>query len=455
MSGQIEEQAKKGEFLLPAALMVVTLSLLAVEVAGMLSHQPNAFPLARGSSFRTLMLLVQGGLVAVAWRLAVRTRRCRRELEEARLRSEEEQGKVTAILDAMVDPVSVQDTDFRIIYQNAAHRNLMGDHRGEHCYRAYRGNAEICPECHLEQTFRDGKPHFHEASLEKGEATIFLEILSSPLRDRTGKIVAGIEAIRDITPRKQAEDEIRKLNRDLERQALNLAATNRELEAFSYSASHDLRTPLTRIYTAGQALEEAYLGVLDDNGRFFVRTICDAAEHMEELIEALLSLSQVASSEMTVEQVDLVPIALEIAADLQAGGDRSVEFVLPEGLQAMGDRQLLTVLLENLLGNAWKYTSHAIAPRVELGAGMRDGVPCYFVRDNGAGFDMKDADQLFKPFKRLHSSADFPGTGVGLATVQRIVQRHGGEVWAEGEPGKGATFCFTLRSFALPVAANG
>jgi signal transduction histidine kinase len=265
------------------------------------------------------------------------------------------------------------------------------------------------------------------------------------MRDATGEIVAGIEVIRDITSRKRAEDEIRKLNADLEQRALDLAASYRELEAFSYSVSHDLRTPLTRIYSSVQALAE-YRTTLDENGRFFVKTICEASEQMEELIEALISLSQVSSSEMKTEEVDLVPLAREIMADLLlCHPERSVRFSAPPDLTVTGDRQLLEVLLENLLGNAFKYTGKVPTASIELEAIARDSGVIYTVRDNGAGFDMKHAERLFKPFSRLHASHDFPGTGIGLATVQRIVNRHGGEVWAEGEVGKGASFYFTLK----------
>jgi signal transduction histidine kinase len=231
----------------------------------------------------------------------------------------------------------------------------------------------------------------------------------------------------------------------LQQQTQALTASNRELESFSYTLSHDLRSPLTRIYTAGQALAEMYDGVLDENGRMFVHTICESSEQMEELIEAILGLSGVIGTEMHMEDVDLSSLTETIAAELRlTEPERKVTFVIAPGVTAFCDPRLMRVVLENLVGNAWKYSRKTPVARIEFGTAERDGKPVYYVRDNGAGFDMKDMDKLFAPFKRLHASSDFPGTGIGLATVRRVIKRHGGEVWAEGEPGKGATFYFTL-----------
>jgi signal transduction histidine kinase len=245
--------------------------------------------------------------------------------------------------------------------------------------------------------------------------------------------------------RKEAEAEIRKLHADLSVDAAELAAANKELEAFSYSVSHDLRTPLTRIYSSSQALIDGYSPCLDENGTFFVRTINDACEQMEELIEALLTLSHVTNSEMNREEVNLSKLAVEIVNDmLQAEPARRVVFDIAPNVTAHGDSPLLKVVLENLLGNAWKFTKMRDEARIEFGVAEAVGGRVCFVRDNGAGFDMKNAANLFKPFQRLHNPANFPGTGVGLATVQRIIQRHGGRVWGEGAVGQGAVFYFTL-----------
>ena len=364
--------------------------------------------------------------------------------------------EVNAIMEAMVDPVSVQNTDFLILYQNQSHQDLMGYHVGEHCHRAYNNNDSVCDGCHLASTFSDGTANRREITLISGERHLDVEILSSPLRDAAGGIIGGIEVLRDITQRKKAEEEIRRLNNSLERRAFDLAASYHELEAFSYSVSHDLRTPLTRIYSAAQLLDEQYGEKLDDQGRFLVQTICEAGEHMEELIKALLDLAKVTCSDIIMEQVDLASIARVIIDDLQKGEPaRKVSFTAPPDMTVAGDCQLLTVLMENLLGNAWKYSGKVPAASIELGVQRTEGNTEYFVRDNGAGFDMSCIANLFKPFRRLHATTDFPGTGIGLATVQRIVQRHGGSVRAEGQIDGGATFFFTLRedpSQPLPVA---
>jgi light-regulated signal transduction histidine kinase (bacteriophytochrome) len=246
--------------------------------------------------------------------------------------------------------------------------------------------------------------------------------------------------------RKQAEDEIRKLNAELSKHSTELVTANKELEAFSYSVSHDLRTPLTRIYSSSQALMDGYSSCFDENGTFFVRTINDACEQMEELIESLLTLSRVTNSEMNREVVDFSKLAREIVNDMQlAEPARMVVFEITPDVTAHGDYQLLKVVLENLLGNAWKFTKMSNEARIEFGVAEAAGERVYFVRDNGTGFDMKNAANLFKPFQRLHNPVKFPGTGVGLATVQRIIQRHGGRVWGEGAVDHGAVFYFTLK----------
>jgi signal transduction histidine kinase len=239
--------------------------------------------------------------------------------------------------------------------------------------------------------------------------------------------------------------EIQKLKENVEQRAEELSATNRELEAFSYSLSHDIRQPVTRISLAAQLLEDEYAAKLDENGRFLVQNIGEASEGMEELIKAMLVLSRISQSDMHRQEVDLSELAKLIAAELQLQEpERKVELVMPPALVAKGDEHLLKVVLKNLMENAWKYTRTVPQPRIEIGVMDHDGKAVFFVRDNGAGFDMKDADKLFKPFQRLCSSDEIPGTGIGLAIVQRIIHRHGGEIWGVGETGRGATFFFTL-----------
>jgi light-regulated signal transduction histidine kinase (bacteriophytochrome) len=243
-----------------------------------------------------------------------------------------------------------------------------------------------------------------------------------------------------------AEAEIAALNRKLRRHAAEIEATNRELESFSYSVSHDLRAPLRSITSFSQALLEDCADALDEQGRDYLDRVVRAGQRMAELIEDMMILSRISRSEMQRVPVDLSATALEIAGELAQGQpDRDVEVDIKPGLVTEGDPKLLRIMVENLLGNAWKFTGRQPEPRIEFGAVPSDnGNRVYYVRDNGAGFDEEHAGRLFAPFQRLHSEAEFPGTGVGLATVQRVVRRHGGKVWARGKVSHGATFFFTV-----------
>jgi signal transduction histidine kinase len=222
-----------------------------------------------------------------------------------------------------------------------------------------------------------------------------------------------------------------------------LERTNRELDAFSYSVSHDLRAPLRAIDGFSKLLEDECGDVLNERGRAHLARVRSAARRMSELIEDLLALARISRADLTREQVDITDLARRVASELASRPGRTVDVRVEAGLAARADRRLVTVVLENLLGNAWKFTGKRDQPCVEVG---RSPAPerAFFVRDNGAGFDMAHAQHLFAPFQRLHAAADFEGTGIGLATVQRIVNRHGGRIWAQAETGKGATFYFTL-----------
>lgn len=250
---------------------------------------------------------------------------------------------------------------------------------------------------------------------------------------------------RDITKRKQAEEQIAQLNTDLHVRAVELAEANKELESFSYSVSHDLRAPLRSIDGFSQVLLEDYADHLDEEGKDNLQRVRKAAKTMGQLIDALLALSRVSRTELRADRVDLSALAATIAAELrESQPDRQAEFVIAPGLLVTGDQTLLRAALGNLLGNAWKYTQPRVVTRIEFGCFDRENDTVYFVRDNGVGFDMTYVGKLFGAFQRLHRQSEFGGTGIGLATVQRIIHRHGGRAWAEGEVDQGATFYFTL-----------
>jgi light-regulated signal transduction histidine kinase (bacteriophytochrome) len=238
-------------------------------------------------------------------------------------------------------------------------------------------------------------------------------------------------------------------SKDLQDANRELEAANKELEAFSYSVSHDLRAPLRTIDGFSQILLEDYASELDDEGDDYLGRVRAASQHMGHLIDDLLDLSRVSRRPLRRELVDLSSVAADIVEDFRKSEpEREVEFVTEDGITAWGDANLLRVALENLLGNAWKFTSKEPHPRIEFGiSSHKEGSsssPEYFVSDNGAGFDARYSDKLFGAFQRLHGAEEFEGTGIGLATVARIVHRHGGRVWARGEVGEGATFFFTL-----------
>lgn len=287
--------------------------------------------------------------------------------------------------------------------------------------------------------------------LRKDGSEFPIEVSLSPLALDDGLLV--VSAIRDVSERnamQRARDEaatrVRQLADDLERRNLQLEALNKELESFSYSVSHDLRAPLRALDGFSQALLSNYTDKpLDDRGRDYLQRIRRASQKMGRLIDDLLKLSRLSRAELHRERVDLGGMARRILNELaQAQPERKVTVEIAPDLSVFADRHLLEVALRNLLGNAWKFTSRHATARIEVGRMRTEYGPTYFVRDDGAGFDMAYSQQLFGAFQRLHSGAEFEGTGIGLATVQRVVVRHGGQIWAEAAPEKGATFFFTL-----------
>jgi PAS domain S-box-containing protein len=270
-----------------------------------------------------------------------------------------------------------------------------------------------------------------------------------PLMDDRHRPYAICGISTDITERKRAEEEVRRLNEGLEervrQRTAELEASTKELDAFAYSVSHDLRAPLRSLAGFSEVLQEDYADVLDEVGRGYLNRIETNATRMAGMIDDLLNLSRATRVALRREQVDLTEAAREVIAELRdQDPGRQAQVTIADGLIANGDPQLIHLVLLNLLGNAWKFTARQAPAAIEVERLAQPGPPVFVVRDNGAGFDMRYSAKLFDPFQRLHSHSEFEGTGIGLAIVHRIVQRHGGRIWAHSEPGHGASFSFTL-----------
>jgi PAS domain S-box-containing protein len=365
----------------------------------------------------------------------------RRRAEEA-LRESEERFRV--LIQNALDIIMVTDADGTIRYISPAVERVLG-YRPEEMVGA--NTADYVHPDDLEGAFGElaaalASPGVHPVAVEtrvrhKSGSWRWLEgIANNLLWDPAVKGLVFNH--RDVTERKRIEQE-------LERRAAELESSNAELERFAYAVAHDLRAPLRTISSFSQLLLEDHAGGLDEEGEDYLRRVGNAGRHMAQVMDALLDLSRIARGEMRHEEVNLSSLVEDIAAELKRGQpDRRVEFAIQGDLVAEGDRRLLRLALENLLGNAFKFTAKKPEARIEFGATDQDGAPAYYVRDNGAGFDQAYAGKLFGAFQRLHDQDEFDGVGIGLAAVARVVRRHGGRVWAEGEVGRGATFYFTL-----------
>ncbi|HEV2117833.1 MAG TPA: PAS domain S-box protein [Terriglobales bacterium] len=362
----------------------------------------------------------------------------RKQLEEE-LRAR--QAYTRSLIEASLDPLVTIAADGRITDVNRATEEITGKDRAQLVGSDF-SNYFTEPEkarAGYKQVFAEGLVQDYPLAIchRSGRTTDVL-YNASIFRNEAGDVEGVFAAARDVTERKRLEENLRQRTLELE----NSVA---ELEAFSYSVSHDLRAPLRSIDGFSQILLEDYRDKVDAEGQDSLRRIRNASQNMAQLIDALLQLSRVMRSELSRQPVDLSMLALSTAAVIQkADAAPRVRFRVTSGLQANGDRRLLGILLQNLLQNAWKFSARNPEPSVELGRAQKEGKTAYYVRDNGVGFDMTYANKLFTPFQRLHAKEQFEGTGIGLATVQRIVKRHGGRVWAEGAVDKGATFYFSL-----------
>lgn len=298
---------------------------------------------------------------------------------------------------------------------------------------------------------RSGEATLHKElqCLRNDDRIVYAEVTLAPVRDDSGEVIAVSLTARDVTERKRAEDQLRRMHAELEervaQRTADLERVNSELEAFTYSASHDLRAPLRGIDGFSQALLEDYRDSLDATAGSYIERIRAAARRMGDIIDSLLLLSQISQARLRFETVDLGEMARSIVSELRSlEPHRQLELDVEADLLVRADPHLIRIALENLLNNAIKFTSERELAEISVGRVDSRPVPTFYVRDNGAGFDMTYEDKLFLPFQRLHDAGRFEGTGIGLGTVQRVVQRHGGEVWANSAPGQGATFYFEL-----------
>lgn len=359
------------------------------------------------------------------------------------------------VFNTVEEGICVVDNDLNILRVNSWINKLFENSAsvcGKKCHMIYKNSMKQCNTCPSLNTFKTGNMNQELFQVNHPAGKIsWLDLTTYPLKNTNGEIVGVIHSVKDVTRRKLAEQKLLSMNKNLEQRVAfrtaQLAAMNTELESFAYSVSHDLRAPLVRIDGFSQLLIDSFSDQLNDEGKHFVSRIRSSVLQMSQLIDDLLQLSRVTRSEMNFSTVDLTKLAHHISDSLmELEPERKATFVIQKDLTAAGDMRLLKLALENLFNNAWKFTQKKSNTRIEFGYQNSRPEPYFYIRDNGAGFNNSYVNKLFSPFQRLHTESDFPGTGIGLATVKRIVHRHGGQVWADGEVNKGATFYFTLRA---------
>ena len=389
----------------------------------------------------------------LTWFSAVR-RRVEHQLLESRntlQREIVERTQQASLLNLTHDTIFVRDMNDIITYWNRGATELFGwtaeQAVGKHSHQLLQTDFPIPVEEVREELLRTGR---WEGELQKTKADgsrVFVASRWSLRQDEQGRPVAVLETNNDISDRKHREEEIRKLNQELEKRSADLEASNKELEAFAYSVSHDLRAPLRHMVGYTELLQKNISSMLDEKSLRYMKTILESAKRMGALIDDLLAFSRIARAETRQRLVSLEELVKEVLTDLQRETEgRDIAWTIGALPEVFGDRPMLRLVLVNLIANAVKFTRTRTRAEIEIGSLKKDEAVVVFVRDNGVGFDMKYAHKLFGVFQRLHQAGTFEGTGIGLATVQRIIHRHGGSVWAEGLVDGGATFFFSLPS---------
>jgi PAS domain S-box-containing protein len=400
---------------------------------------------AKASSREIKRVLILGNVLALAFLssagFAIHGELDKRSRSEETLRHSEERFRLL-VSNVKDYAILMLDPRGHIVSWNDGAERIKGYRAeeviGQHFSIFYPPEDQDKPAYELKMVAEQGRLEDEGWRVRKDGSRFWANVIITALRDGKGQLRGFVKVTRDMTERRQNEEKMRTHNAQLE-------AANKELEAFCYSVSHDLRAPLRGIDGFSQALLEENAKQLDSQGRDYLQRIRMSGRRMAALIDDLLSLSRVTRTVMCREPVDLSSMADSIAADLHnCEPGRRVALVIAPGLRAEADPRLLRIVMENLLGNSWKFTAKRETAQIEVGKIQDNGRSAYFVRDNGAGFDPKYAAKLFGAFQRLHGMNEFPGTGIGLATVQRIIHRHGGSVWADAELDHGATFYFTL-----------
>jgi PAS domain S-box-containing protein len=361
--------------------------------------------------------------------------------------------QLMALIDHTSAVIYMRDADGRYLLVNREYERLFKLHRedivGLTDHDLFPGPIADEFRANDLQAFARGVPVQVEEQAPSDDGLRTYVTVKFPLTDRGGRAYAVCGISTDITERKLAEEEVRRLNDELEmrvrQRTAELEASTRELDAFAYSVSHDLRAPLRSLEGFSQVLLEDFAADLDEEAQRYLGRIQANVARMAQMIDDLLHLSRATRSQLRREHTDLSELAREVLAELAVQQpERSVDADVADGLVARADPHLVRLVLQNLIGNAWKFTAQADEPAIRIGVSRQDGIDVFSVADNGAGFDMTYAHKMFDPFQRLHSAAEFEGTGIGLAIVARIVTRHGGQIRADGTPGGGATFRFSL-----------